>query len=185
MSETPFRVGAGPESLAEPHDDLFAEPTVEERASVSPMEGLRSALAEPTVSEPITLRVPKRPGVKIRCRTDVVDHDKRKAWQNKAKRKQRGIGREPEVDELHFAMLVVANTCEAVQFNGLDAYDEEGTPLTFRHAQLWEMLGARDPQEAIRKFFDNDQHIILASGEVLLASGFDDDLSDEEGPTRG
>lgn len=176
MSETPYRIGADPAT------DLFAPPTAEEASSVSALEGLRQALATPVETEPKVLRVPSRPGVTIRCHTHMTQEE-RKAWQKRATKKKRGLGGENEVDEMHFAMLVIANTCEAVLFNGVEAHDAEGTPLSFRHKQLWDMVGATDGPSCIRRLFGVDAHILLASGEVLLASGFDDDLGAESDPT--
>lgn len=176
---TPFRVGA---EADEDPTGVFGTPTREETASVSPLEGLRAALASPVQTEPITLNVPGRPGVTIRCHTRMTQEE-RKAWQNRSKKKVRGIGKEPEVDEMRFSCLVIANTCEAVSFHGVDAHDAEDTPLTFRHKQLWEMVGANDPEDAIRRLFGVDAHVLLASGEILLSSGFDDDLSSD--PTQG
>lgn len=179
MSET-FRVGDEPTST-----DLFAPPTEEEKGDgmVSALEGLRAALSAPVESPPITIRVPGRPGVTIRCHTR-MSQEERKAWQARSKaKKRRGAGAD-EVDEMLFAQLVIANTCEAIAFNGTDAHDEEGTPLNFRHRQVWDMVGASDAPTAIRLLFGVDAHVLLASGEVLLASGFDDELNDGEGPTR-
>lgn len=179
MSETSIRIGDAPESLRAEPVDLLAPPTAEETKSESPLEGLRKALATPVVVEPVTLRVPARPGVTLRFRPD-IDDDKRKAWQKRATKKRRGPGGAEETDELMFAMLVVANTNVAVCFNGVDAHDEEDTPLTFAHRQLWDMVEARNPQECIRKLWANDPHILLASGEILMAAGFDDDLEAED-----
>lgn len=177
-----IRIGDDPTTLRQ-GVDLFAPPTSEERSSTNPLEELRAALSAPVETPTTTLRVPSRPGVTLRFRCD-IDADKRKAWQRRSTSKSRrgGAGRD-EVDEMLFAMLVLANTHEAVQFNGVDAHDEEDTPLTFAHAQLWDMVGARDPQDCIRKLFANDAHVLLASGDVLIASGFDDDLDAD--PTAG
>lgn len=185
MSESPLRIGADFEAdVTAAHPEVFGAPTTVETASVSPLEGLRGALAAPVITEPVTLRVPSRPGVTIRCHTGMSQED-RKAWQNRSKKKVRGIGKEPEVDEMKFACLVIANTCEAVSFNGVDAHDSEDTPLNFRHRQLWDMVGARDPEAAIRALFGVDAHVLLASGEILMSSGFDDDLTEDTDPTQG
>lgn len=179
MTDSTIRVGDDERPTA---TDLFAPPTAEETSSVSPFEALRDALAAPVHTEPITLRVPGRPGVTIRCHTR-LSQEERKAWQKRATKKVRGVGKDPEVDEMMFAQLVLANTCEAILFNGVEAHDSEGTPLTFAHKQLWDMVKAAEPQQAIRNLFGVDAHVLLASGEVLIASGFSDDLSDDEGPT--
>ncbi len=161
-------------------DAMLAPPSAAETAGVSPLEQLRKALAAPVVSEPVTLLVPGRPGVTLRFATGISE-EQRKAWQKRATKKSRRPGREDETDEMMFASLVLANTHVAIAFGGLDAHDADDTPLTFAMPALWEMVGAVDPQSCIRALFGNDAHVLLASGEVLLASGFDDDL--EADPT--
>lgn len=184
MSENPtppLRVGVDPSDRA---DELFAPPTKAETASVSPIDGLRAVLAKPVETEPVTLRVPGRKGLKVRFHTRMTQ-EQRKGWQSRARTKKRRLGAEPEVDDMLFGLLVIANTCEAILVDDVEATDVEGTPLTFAHRQVWEMVGADDPQDAIRRFYGVDAHVLLTSGEILLASGFDDDLSEDEGPTRG
>lgn len=85
---------------------------------------------------------------------------------------------------MYYAQLILSNTNTAVFVDGVAAHDDEDTPLTFRHRQLWEMVGAVDPADCIRKLYGNDPHVLIASGEVLLASGFDDDLQSESDPTQ-
>lgn len=194
MTQDTIRVGSGvgddeDETGNLERGDLFAPPTPEDALDgTSALEALREALATPAVSEPVTLRVPARPGVSIRCHTRMEQED-RTAWRKRATPRQTGgnrrRGREPEPDEMEFALLVLANTCEAILFNGSEASTSDGGPLTFRSTELWRMVEAPEPRQAIRRFFSNDAHILIASGEVLLASGFDDDLEEEEGPTRG
>lgn len=177
MSQPDFRVGVDADDAppALTPSQVFASPTKEEASSGSVLEGLRDALSAPVVTEPVTLRVPGRPGVTIRCHTR-MSQEERTAWRKRSTKRSRRPGKEEEVDEMGFACLVIANTCEAVSFEGIDAADSEGTPLTFRHAQLWQMVGSSDPASAIRKLFGVDAHVLIASGEVLLESGFDDDL---------
>lgn len=182
MSDT-IRVGAPPlvekEEVRLRADEVFAPPAPAE-AGASPLEQLRKALAVPVQQEPITLRVPGRPNVTLRFSTE-LSNEQRKAWQNRATKKSRRQGREDEVDEMLFACLVLANQNEAIAFGGVDAYDSDNNPLTFASPQVWEMVGAADPQGAIRALFGVDAHVLLASGEVLMSAGFDDDL--EADPT--
>lgn len=176
MSESTIRVGAEPKpGKAQEALDVFEPPKPSERG-LSPIEQLRAALAAPAKSEPITLKVPSRPGVTIRYST-VLTQEQRKAWQQRATKKSRRQGREDEVDEMLFTCLVLANQMEAIQFDGIDAHDPKtDEPLTFAQPALWEMVGAENPQECIRKLYANDAHVLTTGGEVLLASGFDDDL---------
>lgn len=179
MSESPIRIGDD-DDLSSAAVDLFAPTTPEEVALTeeSALDALRAALAAPVEDDPCIVKVLERPGVSVRFHTRMIQED-RKAWQARATKKKRG--RDDEVNEMLYSCLILANTCEAVLFKGVEAHDSEGTPLTFAHRQLWEMVGAVNPQEAIRKLFVKDAHVLLASGEVLIASGFDDDVSSEGG----
>lgn len=168
--DAPIRIGTTSDTF-----DTFDPPHPEEVANVSALEGLRKALQAPVETEPTLIRVPARPGVMIRCHTRMIQED-RKAWMARSTKKSRRGGGTDEVDDMKFSCLVLANTCEAVLFDGVAAHHEDDTPLTFRSRVLWDMVGASDPEAAIRALFGVDAHVLIASGEVLLASGFDDDL---------
>lgn len=189
---TEIRVGDAPPPMTPPTPtdqpaeriDLFADPTPAETAYKSPMQALEEALAAPAEAIPVLpLRVPLRRGVVLEFDPGKINKTNRKAWQKRVTKVSRRPGQADEVDDFMFACLVLANTCVGVKMNGHTATDNEGTPLTFAHAQLWAMVGARDPQECIEKLYANDQHVTAASGEVLLASGIDDDMTAD--PTAG
>jgi hypothetical protein len=181
MTQPTIRIGDDDAAVSLRADDVFSPPTPGEVAGPSPLEQLRKALAAPVAAKPLTLRVPERPGVTLRFSTGITQ-EQRTAWQKRSTKKSRRQNREDEVDEMNFACLVLANTNEAIAFGGVDAHDRDDTPLTFAMPALWEMVSAADPVSAIRNLFGNDAHVLLASGEVLLASGFDDDL-EETDPT--
>ena len=195
MSETPsIRVGDEPsygapgETTAsanpEPRIDLFDPPTVEELSDKSPMQALIEALEEPAEEVELTqIRVPRRRGVHLLFDSSKINAENRKAWQKRSTKRNRRAVQETEVDDFLFSCLVLANTHVGTAINGREAFDAEGTPLTFAHKQLWDMVKARDPQECIQKIFMNDQHVSGAAGEVLLSAGFDDDLAAD--PTAG
>lgn len=170
MTDTPFRIGDDHDAS---HHPTFDPPQPGEVNDQSVLAALQDALSKPIETEPALINVLGRPGVQLRCHTR-MRQEERKAWLARCTKKRRGA--DDEVDEMKFACLVIANTCEAVLFNGVEAHDSEGTPLTFRHAKLWEMVGAKEPDLAIRGLFGKDAHVLLASGEVLVASGFDDDV---------
>lgn len=174
--ESPIRVGS---DLHDDDDAVFAPPAPSELEGKSPFEQLQAVLATNADKEPVRLKVPTRPGVSVLFRCNMTS-DERKAWQKRATSTKRG---KDEVDEMFFSTLVLANTCLGVFVEGQAALDDEGTPLTFAHKQLWDMVKARDPREAIRAFYGNDAHVLLSSGEVLLSSGYDDDIEAESGPT--
>lgn len=171
---SPIRIGHDDDL---PGVDVFGDPTADEVAAgrVSPYDSLRKALEQPVEKAPKFVKVPKRPGVTLRFDTDRIDDEKRKAWQRRATKKR--TGREDDIDEMLFACLVIANANDGILWDGVEAQDVEGTPLTFAHRQLWDMVGAAEPQACIRRLFANDAHVLIASGEVLMAAGFDDDLS--------
>lgn len=175
---TEFRIGSTPEADDLPTDGPFRDVDPDEKAAaravVSPLEALRLQLAEPVVTEPVKLKVPGRPGIVCEFRTNMEDDD-RKAWQKRATKRRRG--REDEIDDMYYSSLILANTHIGTYMDGVEVRDEEGTAVTFRHRMLHTMVGANEPMEAIRKFYGIDAHVLIASGEVLLASGFDDDMT--------
>ncbi len=186
MSDPILRVDSGLRGVdaADAADHpIFAAPQPSERGP-SPLELLRQTLQRPVERELLKLRVPARAGVTVRYAAD-FDHDKRKAWQKRATNKSRRPGRDDEVDEMLFALIVLANCCRAIEFNGVEAHDAEDRPLTFASPALWEMVGASDPQDAIRAFYGVDAHILTTAGEIMLAAGFDDDMEAEGDPTGG
>lgn len=180
MSESTLRVDS-PATLSDVDGDpvvrspLYDPPTVAETSEASPLEQLRGALAAPVERELLRLRVPTRPGVTLLF-DPTFTNDQRKAWQKRATKKSRRPDRPDETDEMLFSCLVIANTHRGVEFRGIEAHTPTGNPLTFAHSQLHEMVSAADPEDAIRKLFANDAHVLLASGEILVAAGFDDDL---------
>jgi hypothetical protein len=183
MTESPLRIGDEPT----PEPGVFDPPTpAETRSDVSALEALREKLQAPVETEPVVINVPGRPGITIRCHTRMTQEE-RKAWQKRSedrKTDRRRRGQDSPIDEMKFACLVLANTCEAILVEGEEALDDNsGAPLTFASRQLWDMVGAAEPSRAIRNLFGIDAHVLIASGEVILASGFDDDLEVEEGPT--
>lgn len=192
---TEIRVGnepgfGDPSPLVDPEPerervDLFAPPSAEETSGRSALQLLEEALAEPAEAvELVRLRVPRRRGVELEFDPSKINSTNRKAWQKRATKRSRRIGQDSEVDDFLFACLVLANTHVGTFMNGVEATDDEGSPLTFAHARLWAAVGARDPQECIQKMYANDQHVSASSGEVLLRSGIDDDLTGAD-PTEG
>lgn len=167
-------------------DEVFAPASAEEKlsGSMSALEGLRAALAPQAASTPdlVVLTVPRRQGVTVAFMPAIEDDD-RKAWIKRSTKKARRAGGADEVDELLFAGLVLANTCVEVRFAGEAACDAEGTPLNFRHRMLWDMVDARTPLDAIRALFASDAHVLVASNDVLMAAGYNDDLTADEDPT--
>ncbi len=183
MSDPILRIDSGlgvPDAADHP---IFAVPQPSERGP-SPLEQLRQTLQQPIERELLKLRVPARAGVTVLYAAD-FDHEKRKAWQKRATRKSRRPGRDDEVDEMLFALIVLANSCRSIQVGGVEAHDAADQPLTFASPALWEMVGAADPQDAIRAFYGNDAHILNTAGEIMLAAGFDDDMEAEGDHTAG
>lgn len=149
---------------------------VEDAGDMNPetiFEMLRDELAKPVENEPITLSVPTRSNIKVRFNTD-IEFDLLQTWMRKSVKK--GI-----TDQLLFALQVLAFTCDCILLNGQDAQDEEGTNLTFAHAQFRKMLDARDTREAIRKLYVKEGHIIGIAQKVTEAAGYsEDDMDDLE-----
>lgn len=174
--------------------DPFADVTDTElagtrTAGASPLEQLQAELAKPAERvELLRKRIPLRPSVALVLDPNLVTSEIRQVWVdrakrrsgNRAQRRSRMTGDDTPVDPFLFACLALAHTNVGVTLNGTDVPD-----LTLKDERLWGMVGAVDPEAAIRKLFGNDQHVEGMAGEVILASGIDDELEDEGvGPTR-
>lgn len=188
MTADPIRIPGADEHHEHP---FLALP--EPSPGMSPLEGLQADLGKPAERKPLlTLRIPQRPAVALQLDPNVIDAPIRKQWEDKAKerptgnrarRRARGLtGTDTPIDPFHYACLVLAHTNTAILWNGQEAV-VDGEPLTLKDEQVWQMVGAIDPEVAISKLFGNDQHVESMAGEVILASGVDDDLQEVD-PTN-
>lgn len=171
MAEEDIRIPSGYE------DDTFADPSPDDTVR-TPLQDLAAVLSQEVTSEPITLVVPARNGVKIRFDTN-IDLPMLQMWRRRSK-----VQRKDEYDEMKFSRLVIANQAMQIIFNGQEANGVDGKPLNFRHRELWSMLNVDGPQNAVTKMFGIDGHIMNAAQDVVRAAGFDDaDMEDDEDPT--
>ena len=164
-------------------DPAFAPVDAEVEKS-SAMTDIRAALAKKVVNEPILLNIPGRPGVQIRCNTN-IEFELLQAWNKRVTRKVQG---QQETDNLRLATIIVANQVEVVVFHGADATNEDGSPLNFKGPEIADMLGLPKNAQAyqtVRQFFGNDGHVVHAMSDILSAAGYDNDvdLSSDEDPT--
>lgn len=193
-------------TTAAEHDDqptisiaAYTEPVSEQEmknvreARVSPLEALAAELERPAErKENLRLVPPQRPNITMIFDPNITS-DERKAWLkraeerptgNRARRRSRAITGEPvETDAFVFACLVLAHTNRGIEIGG-DLATKDGQPLTLRDETLWAMMKQIDPQAAIRWLYGNDQHVEGTAGEIVGASGIDDDL-EEVDPTEG
>lgn len=160
--DTPGEVPAGV-----PEDSAFAE--------------LSAALGKQVTHEPVTLLVNGRENVAITFAT-VISADMLKAWQKKNKDRTSETG----LNEVRLMATVIANQAIGVSINERPATGRDGEPLSFRHADLREMLGASSALEAVLKMYGGDagHPAILATGdEILKSAGYGEDAIRAEDPT--
>jgi hypothetical protein len=178
--ETPIRTfGAGSGSELESSSSAKPSPVrpVEVPVDVdlgpgsTDLDDLREELAESVVREPVVLPVPHRGGWEAVFATR-VDHELLAKWRRASKSANHPDG----FDELQMAERLLANQNVGLIRNGEELLDQ-GAPLTFRSPRFLELISEGRPMVAVRKFFDNDGHVISAANEVLRAAGYGEDLA--------
>lgn len=170
--------------------------TPAERAQIaadelSPFDALAQQLAQPAERKDLlTLKIKQRQNVALRFDPNITSED-RKIWRNRAKERPSGnrarrralTGDDTEVDPFLFSCLAIAHTNTAVLMNGQEVR-LDGQPLTLRDERLWQMMKQMSPEAAIKWLYGNDSHIENTAGEIILASGIDDEM-EEVDPTAG
>lgn len=137
---------------------------------------LRAELSTDVEAEPKSYVVPNRPNMEIIFGTD-IDFDLLKTWLKRASRKNN------DFDPLKFAYMVMSFKCTGIIYKGQKMTDDEGTPLTFAHAELQGLMKVHDTTNAIRKVYGNDGHIISTAQKVIEDAGFSDfDIEEGSSP---
>lgn len=159
------------DAVSDDHDLLDGlDPDVDAPASTA-LDDLRADLQRDVTGQEIQLVVPLRTGWTIRCNVD-VESGQLNAWRKRCQDRAMPDG----IDDLKFASIVLAAKTTAILKNGVEAHDEHGEPLTFKHKMLWEMTGTTRAVDAVRAVFSRDAHVITAAFEVLREAGYGEDL---------
>lgn len=147
------------------------EPTVLDR--------LRKELAKKVERPEIFIDVPERPGVSLRISPNITQHQMR-SW-----RKNSGESTKNGFDPTKFACYVLGHTCTGTFFDGEEALDSEGFPLTFASADILEMTNASRPiPECVQSFFGIDPHVESAALTIMDAAGYGDEVEQVDPTTE-
>lgn len=173
-----FTVGAEPADVstdivvgtpkAAAYDGPQDEPTL--------LSALRDSLSKKVARQDILLEVPERPDMVVRYSPNITQHQV-KQW-----RKNSGEGRKEGLDGIRFSCHVLANTCTGILLNGQEV-TENGSPVTFSHETVMQMLGVGKVFDCVREIYGIDPHVEAAAIAVLDAAGFNDSV-DQVDPTK-
>jgi hypothetical protein len=120
--------------------------------------------------KPLTFDVEGRDGIQVRYSTR-LPNEKRAAIDKRLRDKRTGV-----LDGPAFNFAVCASQCEAIIIDGTEV-TMDGRPLTFRDRELWDMLGATDPVNAVRLLYggpelDGDYVLGAHAAKILEGAGF-------------
>lgn len=113
------------------------------------------------------------------------------AWRKRSKDKRAF----DDFNSLRFTTTLLANTCQAILVNGLEAHDEDGGLMTFGHFGIKKMICLGDETKArnlstiecVRRVIGTDPMVLVHANAVMEAAGYADEAleqEDGEGPTR-
>lgn len=146
----------------------FDEPTL--------LSKLKSSLSKKVERDSILLEVPERPEMAVRYSPNITQHQI-KSW-----RRSSGAERKEGLDGIRFACHVLANTCTGIFIDGAEV-TENGSPVTFSHDSVMQMVGVSRVFDCIREVYGIDPHVEAAAIAVLDAAGFNDSV-DQVDPTK-
>jgi hypothetical protein len=156
-----------PGTIVDP--DPINDPDLSVGAEASDLQALADELA-PTITEPVDVEVPLRPGYALRCRTDFTGKDLDK-WRKAARDK----GFVEGIDGVKFSALILGATTVAVLKNGRPI-TSQGSDVTFATAEFRGMLGTRDVETSVRKMFGQEGHVDGAARRLLTEAGWGEEV---------
>lgn len=141
--------------------DSDSEPTV--------LSQLRSVISKKVERKPIFIEVPERPGVTVKVRPQITQHQLR-SW-----RKNAGEETKAGLDATKFACSVIGHTTVGIYINGQEVVDSNGYPVTFASPEILEMTDTTRPlPDCVRAFFGIDPHVEAAALAIMEHAGFGD-----------
>jgi len=149
--------------LDSPDDDLLlpAEPSV--------LDELRTVVAKKVERAALFIEVPERPGVTIKVRPQITQHQLR-SW-----RKNAGEDTKNGLDATKFACSVVGHTTVGIFMNGKEVTDDKGVAVTFASPEILEMTNTTRPlPDCVKEFFGIDPHIEAAALAIMEHAGYGD-----------
>lgn len=145
-----------------PANDLdSSEPTV--------LDELRTVVAKKVERPAIFIEVPERPGVTLKVRPQITQHQMR-SW-----RKNAGEDTKSGLDGTKFACSVIGHTTVGIFINGREVTDKSGVAVTFASPEILEMTQTTRPlPDCVREFFGIDPHVEAAALAIMEHAGYGD-----------
>lgn len=160
----------------DPEDGTSAKPTKASEGTV--LDQLRSVISKKVERPMVLIEVPERPGVQIRIKPNITQHQMR-AW-----RKNAGEDTKNGLDATKFACSVIGHTTDAIVINGEEVQNENGVTLTFASPEILEMTNTTRPiPDCVREFFGIDPHVEAAALAIMEAAGYSDTVETAD-PTK-
>ena len=142
------------------------------------LDQLRSVISKKVERPMILIEVPERPGVQIRIKPNITQHQMR-AW-----RKNAGEDTKNGLDATKFACSVIGHTTDAILINGEEVQNENGVTLTFASPEILEMTNTTRPiPDCVKEFFGIDPHVEAAALAIMEAAGYSDTVETVD-PTK-
>jgi hypothetical protein len=165
---------------ADPAETTFAAPGAAKRGALAAGDPIRpdDVAPPPTELEAIlgelvteleaeaAFPVPERPGWAVVYNID-VDHRLLGRWQ----RASRDTDLPNNIDELKYTLTFLAALCRRIIRQG-KVVELAGEAVTFRSREFQKALGARDANEAVRKVYGRDAHVLTAGAALLREAGY-------------
>jgi hypothetical protein len=139
------------------------------------LDSLRNELQREIRNEPINLNVPNRPEMVIQFDTN-IEAGTLNMWRKQCQNKSMT----DNFDGLKFSSIVVANQAREIRFKNEIIVDEAGELLNFRNPNFLDMLGVTKASDGVRKLYGVDGHIFMAADEIIRASGYDSEGTDQQ-----
>lgn len=144
----------------------------------SVLEQLRGVISKKVERSPIFIEVPERPGVTIRVRPHITQHQM-KSW-----RKNAGEDTKAGLDATKFACSVIGHTTIGIFVNGQEVLNKDGVAVNFASPEILEMTQTTRPlPDCVREFFGIDPHVEAAALAIMEHAGFGDTV-DTVDPTK-
>lgn len=135
-------------------------------------------------------------GWRLMCNTE-FSYPQYRDWQKAALPPRMRSGRKTpnpmDLDQAQLGLLVLTETCEAVEFQKPDGswapLEHNGEALTVKHSEFLSKWNMVDPKSLVRKLFtvpgrSTDAELIRAGQLVIEKAGYGDGGDDDSDPTQ-
>lgn len=157
----------------------------------TPYDYLKETFQREVENDPVTLEIPKRPGIYIEFDTNITS-EQVEMWRKQAtvgNRRSRRGGGEQEIDSVKFAALVVFHKANVFVVDGEEVLLPPGNkPLNFFEQTALKTIlntNAVTDTELVRAVYANDAHVMAAGSQVVEEAGYGEELAEmNENPTK-